>query len=84
MRLPAAAGALFPLAGEEKKSKGEAECHRPDTLALAAGARQLQRDLKLRPSQQLGRVRVRRGVALAKHAPSSQIQSIEPRKMFEC
>jgi len=28
-RLLAAAGALFPLAGEEKKSKVEAECHRP-------------------------------------------------------
>jgi hypothetical protein len=28
MRLRAAAGALFPLAGEEKKSKSEAERHR--------------------------------------------------------
>jgi hypothetical protein len=28
MRLRAAAGALFPLAGEEKKSKIEAERHR--------------------------------------------------------
>jgi hypothetical protein len=27
-RLLAAAGALFPLAGEEKKSKVEAKCHR--------------------------------------------------------
>jgi hypothetical protein len=49
MRLPAAAGALFPLAGEEKKSKIETERHRPDSLALVARARQLSRDLKLRP-----------------------------------
>jgi hypothetical protein len=50
MRLRAAAGALFPLAGEEKKSKSEAERHRLDSVALAARARQrLQRALKLRP-----------------------------------
>jgi hypothetical protein len=47
MRLPAAAGALFPLAGEEKKSKIEAERHRPDSVALTARARQRpQRALK--------------------------------------
>jgi hypothetical protein len=40
MRLPAAAGALFPLAGEEKKSKSEAERHRLDSVALTARARQ--------------------------------------------
>jgi hypothetical protein len=42
MRLPAAASALFPLAGEEKKSKIEAERHRLNRVALAARARQLQ------------------------------------------
>jgi hypothetical protein len=39
MRLPAAAGALFPLAGEEKKSNVEAECHCLHSLALARLAR---------------------------------------------
>jgi hypothetical protein len=39
MRLRAAAGALFPLAGEEKKSKVEAERHRFHSLASAARAR---------------------------------------------
>jgi hypothetical protein len=42
-------GALFPLAGEEKKSKIETQHHRPHSLAPAARARQLQQDLKLQP-----------------------------------
>jgi hypothetical protein len=40
MRLHAAAGALFPLAGEEKKSKVEAERHRLDSVTAAARVRQ--------------------------------------------
>jgi hypothetical protein len=40
MRLRAAAGALFPLAGEEKKSKIEAERHRLHSVAPAGRARQ--------------------------------------------
>jgi hypothetical protein len=39
MRLPAAASALFPLAGEEKKSKSEAEHHRLHSVTPAARAR---------------------------------------------
>jgi hypothetical protein len=39
MRLRAAARALFPLAGEEKKSKVEAKRHRFHSLAFAARAR---------------------------------------------
>jgi hypothetical protein len=50
MRLGAAAGALFPLAGEEKKSKSEAERHCLHSVTLAARARQrLQRELELQP-----------------------------------
>jgi hypothetical protein len=41
MRLRAAAGALFPPEGEEKKSKIEAERHRRDSLALRALRRNL-------------------------------------------
>jgi hypothetical protein len=41
MRLHAAARALSPLAGEEKKSKSEAERHRLDSLALRALRRNL-------------------------------------------
>jgi hypothetical protein len=36
MRLRAAASALFPPEGEEKKSKIEAERHRLDSVALRA------------------------------------------------
>jgi hypothetical protein len=55
MRLPAAAGALFPLAGEEKKSKSEAERHRLHSVALTARARQRpQRALKQRPPAEAG------------------------------
>jgi hypothetical protein len=59
MRLPAAAGALFPLAGEEKKSKIEAERHRLNSVTLAARARQPQQAPTVGSSREY-RVRVRR------------------------
>jgi len=75
MRLRAAASALFPLAGEEKKSKIEAERHRLDSVALTARARQRpQRDPKQRPRAATGRTasRQRRCLALADHAPADR------------
>jgi hypothetical protein len=79
MRLRAAAGALFPLAGEEKKSKSEAERHRLDSVALAARARQRpQRALKLRPPA-VPRPDQRRCPALADHPPAPR-QSRNPRR----
>jgi hypothetical protein len=70
MRLRAAAGALFPLAGEEKKSKSEAERHRLHSVALTARARQRpQRALKLRPPA-VPRPGQRRRPALADHPPA--------------
>jgi hypothetical protein len=80
MRLRAAAGALFPLAGEEKKSKVEAECHRLDSVALAARARQrLQRALSCdRGSSREYRVQVRGGVS--RYLITHQRLSREPRQ----
>src|SRR6267154_1053712 len=75
VRLRAAASALFPLAGEEKKSKIEAERHRPDSVALAARPRQrLQPELKPRPPAPAGSraSSQTRCLALADHAPADR------------
>jgi hypothetical protein len=73
MRLRAAASALFPLAGEEKKSKVEAECHRLNRVALAARARQLQQAPTVGSSREY-RVRVRRGVS---HQPPEEARELQ-------